>query len=127
MRAQYHFRTSPRGLLAWNVHRLVALSRDFDREWVGLSEILELDEPFWSGDGHRMTCRQVADHARLMQDADLAFPVILSSDGRVMDGMHRICKAHLLGKDRIEVARFRHDPEPDYIGIDPKDLPYIDA
>jgi hypothetical protein len=118
MRAQYHFRTSPRGLLTWNVHRLVELSRDFDREWVDLSEIRELDEPFWSGDGPGMTCRQVAD---------LAFPVILSSDGRVMDGMHRICKAHLLGKDRIEVVRFRHDPEPDYIGVHSKDLPFVDT
>lgn len=106
MRAQYHFRKSPRGLLAWNVHRLVEISRDFECVWIGLSDIRELDEPFWSGDGRVMTCRQVADHARLMQEADLAFPVILSSDGRVMDGMHRICKALLLGRDRIEAVRF---------------------
>ena len=73
-----------------------------------------------------MTCRQVADHARLMREADLGFPVILSSDGRVMDGMHRICKALLQGQDRIEAVRFRHDPEPDHIGVDPDDLSYAD-
>jgi len=124
VRAQYHFRRSPGGLLTWNVHRLVELSHDFEREWVDLSKIRELDEPFWSDDGQGMTCRQVADHARLIQDADLTFPVILSCDGRVMDGMHRICKAYLLGKDRIAAVRFRHDPEPDHIGVDPSDLPY---
>lgn len=127
MRAQYHFRTSPRGLLAWNVHRLIELSRNFEREWVDLSQIRELDEPFWSGDETRMTCRQVADHTQLIQDADLAFPVILSNDGRVMDGMHRICKAYLLGKDKIEAVRFRKEPEPDYIGVHPDDLPYEDT
>jgi hypothetical protein len=74
-----------------------------------------------------MTCRQIADHARLIQDADLAFPVILSSDGRVIDGMHRICKAHLMGFDRVEAVRFQHDPEPDHIGVHPNDLPYEDA
>jgi len=59
-----------------------------------------------------------------MQDCDLAFPVILSSDGRVMDGMHRICKALLLGFDHIEAVRFKQDPQPDFIGVDPDDLPY---
>jgi hypothetical protein len=59
-----------------------------------------------------------------MLDGDLAFPVILSSDGRVMDGMHRICKALLQGLDDIEAVRFVEDPEPDYIGVHPDDLPY---
>jgi len=59
-----------------------------------------------------------------MLDCDLAFPVILSSDGRVMDGMHRICKALLQGQNDIEAVRFDHDPEPDYIGVDPDELPY---
>lgn len=71
-----------------------------------------------------MTCREVVDHARLMLDCDLAYPVILSSDGRVMDGMHRICKALLEGRDEIEVVRFLQDPEPDYVGVRPDDLPY---
>ena len=124
MRRQYHFRRSPGGLLAWDVHRLVELSRDLDRETVLLSSIRELDEAYWSNEGPRMTCRQAVDHARLMRDADLGFPVILSSDGRVMDGMHRICKALLLGQDRIEAVRFRRDPEPDHVGVDPEDLPY---
>ncbi len=73
-----------------------------------------------------MTCREVVDHAHLMLESDLAYPVILSSDGRVMDGMHRICKALLEGRPEIEAVRFEHDPEPDYIGIDPGDLPYDD-
>jgi hypothetical protein len=73
-----------------------------------------------------MTCREVVDHARLMQECDLAHPIILSSDGRVMDGMHRICKALLQGRTEIEAVRFEHDPEPDYIGVDPDDLPYDD-
>lgn len=74
-----------------------------------------------------MTCRQVVEHARLMQECDLAFPVILSCDGRVMDGMHRICKTLLLGRDTIAAVRFREDPEPDYVNVDPDDLPYLDS
>jgi len=127
MRAQYHFRQSPQGLCAWNVHRLVAISSTLQRELVPLSAIRELDEPYWSGEPAKsITCRQVAEHARLIRNSDLAFPVILSSDGRVMDGMHRICKALVEGLSDIEAVRFLQDPEPDYVGLHPDDLPYDD-
>jgi hypothetical protein len=127
MRAQYHFRQSPQGLRAWNIHRLVEISSTLPRERVPLSAIRELDEPYWSGEPTKfITCRQIAEHARLIRDCDLTFPVILSSDGRVMDGMHRICKALVEGLSDIEAVRFPHDPEPDYIGLHPDDLPYDD-
>jgi hypothetical protein len=127
MRAQYHFRETSRGLCAWNVHRLVALSRDLPRESVPLLAIRELDEPYWAnGINQRLSCREIVKHARLMLDCDLAFPIILSSDGRVMDGMHRVCKALLDELTHIEAVRFVDDPEPDYIGVDPDDLPYDD-
>jgi hypothetical protein len=127
MRAQYYFRRSPQGLCAWNVHRLVEQSRALVRERVPLSAIRELDEPYWTSERTRpLTCREVVDHARLMQECDLFFPVILSSDGRVMDGMHRVCKALLENRTEIEAVRFVHDPEPDYIGVHPDDLPYDD-
>ncbi|MGO9339491.1 MAG: hypothetical protein ACLPY1_18485 [Terracidiphilus sp.] len=125
MRAQYRFRNSPEGLRAWDVRRLVQLSSSLVRERVPLSAIRELDEPYWSGaPGQQLTCREVVGHARLMLDCDFEFPVILFSDGRVMDGMHRICKALFQGLDEIEVVRFLQDPEPDYIVVQPDDLPY---
>ena len=127
MRAQYHFRNSPGGLCAWNVHRLVELASDLVRESVPLTAIRELDEPYWTGGvNQRLTCREIVDHARLMLESDLAFPVILSSDGRVMDGMHRICKALLHGLDRVDAVRFVSDPEPNYVGVQTDDLPYED-
>jgi hypothetical protein len=127
MRAQYHFRKSPDGLRAWDVDRLVELSRSFPRERVPLSSITELDEPYWANENTRqLTCREIVGHARLMLDCDLAFPIILSSDGRVMDGMHRVCKALLNGFSEIEAVRFVQDPAPDHIGVHPDDLPYRD-
>ena len=125
MRPQYHFRRLPHGFCAWNVRRLVELSRDLPPERVPLSAIHELDEPYWSNEGtESMTCRDIVDHARLMLDCDFSFPIILSSDGRIMDGMHRVCKALFEGRTEIEAVRFLRDPEPDYIGVHPDDLPY---
>ena len=124
MRKQYHFRPGPTGLMAWDVDRLAALTKNLPRERVPLSAIREIDEPYWSGNGSAMTCREVADHARLIEESDLDFPVILSVDGRIMDGMHRVAKALLEGRTEIEAVRFMLDPEPDYVGVEPDALPY---
>jgi hypothetical protein len=117
---------STEGLCAWDVRRLVELSRGLPVRRVPLDEIRELDEPYWSGDGGPMTCRAVVEHARLMQECDLDFPIILSSEGRVMDGMHRVCRALLDGRDAIEAVRFLVDPRPDHVGVAPEDLRYDD-
>jgi hypothetical protein len=125
MRAQYHFRRSEDGLCAWNVNNLVDKSRALSRERVPLSAIRELDEPYWAHERvQQLTCREIVEHARLMLDCELAFPIILSHDGRVMDGMHRVCKALLQGHNDIEAVRFIEDPAPDYTDVDPDDLPY---
>jgi hypothetical protein len=125
MRKQYHFRGSPAGLQAWDVDRVVELAKDLPRQRVSLASIREIDEAYWSNEGTtQLTCRDVVEHARLMQECDFDHPVIISRDGRVMDGMHRICKALLLGHDDIEAVRFLEDPRPDYVGVHPNDLPY---
>jgi hypothetical protein len=125
MRKQYHFRHSERGLLAWDVDRLVELSAGFTPIEVPLSEIRELDETFWfNQESDAPTCRRVALHAKLMNETNLSLPIILSQDGRVMDGMHRVCKAMIAGRDTILAVRFDEDPEPDYVGVAPDELPY---
>jgi len=61
---------------------------------------------------------------KLIHDADLAYPIILSATGEVMDGRHRIAKAAMTGRDVIEAVQFEIDPPPDYIGREPDELPY---
>src|SRR4051812_17530258 len=100
MRKQYFFRESPRGLLAWDVDRLVALSSELPRTMVALDTLDELDKP-WVGDDEKQTWRGLVEHVRLIEEADLSYPIILSASGEVMDGRHRIAKAALLGKSEI--------------------------
>lgn len=59
-----------------------------------------------------------------MDEADLSFPIILSASGAVMDGMHRVARAVLLGRQEIEAVQFERDPEPDHVGKRPHELPY---
>jgi hypothetical protein len=117
MRKQYFFRASPSGLLAWDVDRLVALSAELPHRWVPLEQVRELDAPF-EGDEEVLTWRGLAFHVRLIDEANLAYPIILAADGTVMDGMHRIAKALRLGLGKIEAVQFESDPVPDHIGLE---------
>jgi len=123
MRKQYYFRPSERGLLAWDVDRLVELAKDLPRTLVALSTLRKLDDP-WVDEDEKPTSRALLEHARLIEEADLSYPIILSARGEVMDGRHRIAKAGLQSESHILAVRFVKDPEPDYVGRGPNDLPY---
>jgi hypothetical protein len=60
----------------------------------------------------------------MIEAVDLSHPIILGFDGRVMDGMHRIAKALLLGRETISAVQFETPLEPDYRNCRPEDLPY---
>ena len=127
IRAQYFFRSSSRGLLAWDVARLIELTRAFPVGEALVAEIAELDEAHWyRHEGDSPTCRSLLNHMRLIHEADLEYPIILDSEGRVMDGMHRVYRAASIGVDKLPAVRFVTDPEPDYVDCDPGDLPYRD-
>ncbi len=123
MRKQYYFRDSERGLLAWDVDRLVELTSNLPRKHVAISALRELDQR-WIGGDQEPTWRALVDHMLLIAQADLSFPIILSASGEVMDGRHRIAKAALEGRPEILAVQFAQDPEPDYVGKGPDDLPY---
>ena len=97
MRKQYHFQPGVRRLDAWDVDRLVSLTRE------------------------------VAAHVRLTNEVDVEYPIILGADGRVMDGMHRVLRALVEGRESIDAVQFDVDPEPDYLDVAPHELPYPDA
>lgn len=83
MRKQYYFRQSTGGILAWDIDRLVSLSAGLPRKLVSLSQITELDEA-WCGDDEPPTWRAMLEHVKLIEAADLSFPIILSSSGALV-------------------------------------------
>jgi hypothetical protein len=125
MRKQYHIRASDRGLLAWDVDRLLRLTSKQEPLDLSLEEIRELDESFWfAGKGGAPTCRRVAEHAALISESSLEYPIIIDPEGRVMDGMHRVCKALIGGLKTIKAVRLPVMPEPDFIDVPIDQLPY---
>jgi len=125
MRPQYHLRNSERGLLAWEVRSLIERTVGVVPFDLPLEEIRELEETFWfEYEGDRPTCRKVAEHAKLIAETDLSHPIILDPEGRVMDGMHRVCKALMEGRTSVKAVRLETLPEPDHVGVAAENLPY---
>lgn len=125
MRKQYHFRPSLRGFIAWDVDRLIALSVDLPRFQIDPATLPELDSTFWfQDDSTSPTCRAVLEHMRLVEAVTFDHPIILAADGGVMDGMHRVLKALLVGRVAIDAVQFERTPDPDFIDVHPDELPY---
>lgn len=126
MRKQYNFWPGENGLDAWDVDRLIELSRDLPASEVRLDTITDLDTNYWF-DSSEPTVRRVAEHMELVLAVDASFPIILASSGRVMDGMHRVVRALIDGATTITAVRFVEDPEPDYRDCTPDELPYVET
>jgi hypothetical protein len=78
-----------------------------------IDDIAEFDANCWFGNTPP-TCREVAEHARRIEAADLSQPVILNADGGLMDGGHRIARAWLDGRTEVDAVRFQIDPAPEW-------------
>jgi hypothetical protein len=125
VRKQYHFWPGPSGLDAWDVDRLIALSRDFPTVDVDVATLGEIDTVYWFDETETPTVRRVVEHLRLIEEVDLTYPIILGPAGQVMDGMHRIARALSEGRTSIRAVRFEDLPEPDYRDCEPSNLPYL--
>ena len=125
MRKQYHLIPSDRGFNAWDVDKLVKAAKDLPVVSVDLDDIAELDENFWyRGADDIPSGRSIAEHYKLITEADLSYPVILSAERRVMDGMHRIIKALVEGHKTIDAVILEKTPPPDFTDVSIDELIY---
>lgn len=113
MPTEYHNRVIDGRRVSWRVDRLRELARGLEATEIPLSSIFEFDEVYWFDDEYRPTCRAVVEHLQRIEAADLTDPILLSPDGHVVDGMHRVAKAHLAGRESIPAVRLVEYPEPD--------------
>ena len=125
MRKQYHFRKIDNKLYAWDVDNLISLTKELEIENIDLTKINEFEETYWYNEEvDSPTCRSITQHIKLVNDSDLNYPIIICPDGKLMDGMHRVVKANLLELKTIKAYRLSTLPKPDYIDVNPDDLPY---
>ena len=115
MGTEYHHRIIARRRHSWDVARLRALAAGIEVHSVPLSSIVEYESVYWFDAEYPPTCRAVAEHAERIARADLTDPILMSADGYVIDGMHRVARAHLEGLECIEAVTLGEYPEPDLV------------
>ncbi len=122
MRPQYHFRKIGEDTHIWRVEPL--LKQRFTPLDLMLGKIEEIFEPYWySATDTQPTCISIMQHAAQVHRSDLAYPILICENHRVIDGMHRVMKAHSEGKPTIRAHQIDL-PKPDFINVDPADLAY---
>ena len=100
----------------WRVARLISESQGLKIQAVKVDDLMRsLGNSSWYGTNEKATVRSILEHVRRALSTDLACPIILSSDGKVMDGSHRIVAAALKGIEELPAIRFSEDPSPDHV------------
>ena len=90
----------------WSVARLILLAKDLPVMNIPLDH-LNIYHKY--GD---LTLRELVEHMKSVNDADLKYPIILDEDGELMDGRHRIMRAIMENKKTIKAVRFEENPTP---------------
>jgi hypothetical protein len=109
----------------WKKETLFEKSKNLIPYEVSVNNFSELNEIVWFGGPNNVkpSTINIAIHAKRIMLADLKYPIIISAEGRVMDGMHRLCKAWIEKKEKILAVKFDITPEPDFkIDIDEADF-----
>lgn len=126
MRQQYHIRQVGEDTHVWDVNRLLRLHANVPTQAVALSQIAEIQQAYWFPNTHPTTA-DIVEHMRLVEAADLAYPILMDAEGKLMDGMHRVAKALLAGHSHIHAQLLPQTPAPDFINVDVDSLPYDDS
>ena len=71
-----------------------------------------LDVDPWFGEACRPTVQSVVDHMRKILTADLDRPILLSAEGHVLDGLHRLAKCSYQGVPVIKAQQSWTNPPP---------------
>ena len=99
----------------WSIHGLWKHAADLPVVHLPLEQFAHVldEEQAWFA-GTNPTLREIALQARRIYEADLSFPIILSAQGNLMDGKHRLAQAFLKNHPTIAAVQFMEMPEPDF-------------
>ena len=101
----------------WFIQSLVKATASLPIVDIELADLDEyLDDNAWFHGGNEPTIRAFIQHYRRTEQADLNYPIIISPQLGVLDGLHRMAKAHMIGLSSIRAVILAELPAPDYIG-----------
>jgi len=95
----------------WHVPELQAAAVNIPVKIARVDQFnLEVDA--WFGEACQPTIANVVHHMKYIRDADLCKPLLLSAEGHVLDGLHRLAKCMLDEIQIIKCQQFEINPKP---------------
>lgn len=91
----------------WGVARLIDITKHLDPFDCPLAS-LDLSPIIWDG----CDISELANHVYRVNATDISNPIIISWNGTIADGRHRIIKAIIMKKTTIKAVRMQHRPTP---------------
>ena len=94
----------------WAVKDLWRAAEGLTPKVVSVAKLVELnnDRHSWG----KIDQKEMVQHVKRVMNADMSYPLILSPDGWIADGLHRLTRAMLEGHETISVVRLNEMPEP---------------
>ena len=100
----------------WSIQRLVEHAKDHEVKEQSLSSLDQyLKVNAWFHGEKNPTLEAILSHYDRAMKSDLKYPIIICDGLGVVDGLHRLMKAHITNALYIKVIFLRHMPEPDNI------------
>lgn len=97
---------------AWNVQTLWDAAKDLPTYEVPLIGMDVSNIGVW--DGAASGYLAYLAHMKLILDADMSYPIILTPEGSIADGRHRLGKAIIEGRTKVSIVRLPFMPVPDW-------------
>ena len=100
------------GKFTFDVCKLIEISKDFEIEEISIDDIsFQLEDECWGISPKEVFSLHFGayetNHIKRIFDADLSYPILLTPDQYVCDGMHRLAKAkYILHEIHIPVKLF---------------------
>jgi len=102
------------GVYSWDVPELWKLAALLKPVEVNICLIADVDKLLeshcWSAGP--MSINEIMDHADRVAKADLSYPIILTPEGAIADGVHRVVKCIRTGQERILAVYLPVMPPP---------------
>lgn len=101
----------------WHLNKIWRLSEPLKKQKIKVSELW--DERYskawcWQHEDEELNNLFFLHHMRRVLNADLNYPIILSEEKLIFDGVHRLVKAKHLNLEYIDCVQFKKDPECHY-------------
>jgi hypothetical protein len=96
------------GELSWEVSTLIGLTENSKPALIPVDALPGFDARRWlqlPPKFKNVTVEWIMNCATRILDADLYYPIILTPEGEIADGMHRLAKARWMGMTEINAVR----------------------